>query len=333
MSLMDAGIPVVSTACRQLLCVAAALGPRLEPERIAEAIGQSTAALLPAWDEAIEGGVLTAADGELRFARESVRQAVLDSMPAAIRRALLRRYDPARAEPGRPAEGLLGRITGRERAVLELVAQGRSKSSRSVLVLDDHPVVRRGMAALLALEPWVGDVHQADTLAEGQHAAEHHLPDLAIVDLRLPDGDAAELIRRLAQASPGCVSLVLSMNADTRAVRSALDAGAAGYLLKDAAPEVIIAAARTVAAGGTVFGPGVTRGDAGRPPAPFDVLNPRELRLLLLLAEGHSSRSVAEQLTIAEKTVRNQVSAVLTKIGARDRAQAVLLAHRVGLVQ
>jgi len=206
-------------------------------------------------------------------------------------------------------------------------------SSRSVLVVDDHPVVRRGMAALLALEPWVGDVHQAGSLAEGRHAAECHLPDLAIVDLRLPDGDGADLIRRLARASPACVSLVLSMNADTRAVRSALDAGAAGYLLKDAAPEVIMAAARTVAAGGTVFGPGVTRGDAGRQPAPFDVLNPRELRLLRLLADGHSSRSVAEQLTIAEKTVRNQVSAVLTKIGARDRAQAVLMAHRAGLVR
>jgi DNA-binding NarL/FixJ family response regulator len=206
-------------------------------------------------------------------------------------------------------------------------------SSRSVLVVDDHPVVRRGMAALLALEPWVGEVHQAGSLAEGRQAADCHLPGLAIVDLRLPDGDGADLIRRLARASPACASLVLSMSADARAVRSALDAGAGGYLLKDAEPEVIVAAARTVAAGGTVFGPGVPRDDAERPRAPFDVLNPRELRLLLLLADGHSSRSVAEQLTIAEKTVRNQVSAVLTKIGARDRAQAVLMAHRAGLVR
>jgi DNA-binding NarL/FixJ family response regulator len=206
-------------------------------------------------------------------------------------------------------------------------------SSPSVLVVDDHPVVRRGMAALLALEPWAGDVHQAGTLAEARQAADTHRPGLAIVDLRLPDGDGAELIRRLARASPACPSLVLSMSADSRAVRSALDAGAGGYLLKDAEPEMIVAAARTVAAGGRVFGPGVTRGDSGRPPAPFDALNPRELRLLLLLADGHNSRSVAEQLTIAEKTVRNQISTVLVKVGARDRAQAVLMAYRAGLVR
>ncbi|HWS38058.1 MAG TPA: response regulator transcription factor [Actinoplanes sp.] len=205
--------------------------------------------------------------------------------------------------------------------------------SRSVLVVDDHPVVRRGMAALLAQEPWVGDVHQAGTLAEARQAADTHPPGLAIVDLRLPDGNGTELVRRLSRASPACPCLVVSMSADSRAVRSALDAGAGGYLLKDAEPEIIVAAARTVAAGGNVFGPGVTRGDSGRPPTPFDALNPRELRLLLLLADGHSSRAVAEQLTIAEKTVRNQISAVLTKVGARDRAQAVLMAYRAGLVR
>src|SRR5690349_24192496 len=96
--------PVVSAACRQLLCVAAALGPGLEPERIAEAIGQPTAALLPVWEEAIDGGILASAGGELRFAEESVRQAVLDSMPTAIRSALTRRHEPARGERGRAGQ-------------------------------------------------------------------------------------------------------------------------------------------------------------------------------------------------------------------------------------
>jgi DNA-binding NarL/FixJ family response regulator len=203
-----------------------------------------------------------------------------------------------------------------------------------VLVVDDHPVVRHGMTSLLQREPWVGDVSQAGTAAQAIRLAAERPPDLAVVDLVLPDGHGTDVIRQLATTAPGCATLVLTMTDDAATVRSALDAGANGYVLKDATPEMIAAAARTVQAGGKVFGPKVSHGTAvaDRPPAPFDALTPRELRLLRMLANGHSNRKIATDLSIAEKTVRNQVSTMLARLGAADRVEAVLLAHRCGLV-
>jgi len=205
-------------------------------------------------------------------------------------------------------------------------------ADRTVLVIDDHPIVRRGMVALLTAEPWVAEVRQAGSLAEARQAMTIDPPDVAVVDLTLPDGDGVELLRELPRLAPGCVALVMTMSNDAATVRSVLATGARGYVLKDSDPELIAAAVRTVAAGGRVLGPDVADGPAaGAPPAPFDRLNPRELRLVRFVAAGRTNRQIAEALSISEKTVRNQIAMVTAKLGVPDRMQAALLAHRVGL--
>jgi DNA-binding NarL/FixJ family response regulator len=200
---------------------------------------------------------------------------------------------------------------------------------QTVLVVDDHPVVRRGLTALLQAETWVHRVVEAGTLADARRAATVESPDVAVVDLTLPDGDGIALLRHLSATAPRCRALVMTMTADPGTVRAALDAGARGYLLKDSDPEVVVASLRTVAAGGQVLGPRVE--ERSGPPPPFDRLTPRELRLVQLLAGGRSSRQVGETLGLSEKTVRNQTAAVLAKVGVADRVRLALLAQRAGL--
>jgi DNA-binding NarL/FixJ family response regulator len=206
---------------------------------------------------------------------------------------------------------------------------------RALLVVDDHPVVRQGMAAMFAAEGWSGRVLEAGTIAEARRLATLERPDVAIVDLTLPDGDGVTLVRELSARTPRCAVVVVTMTRDVGVVHAALDAGARGYVLKDAAPETLVAAVRTVVAGGRVLGPGVDdadlRGGARRSRTPLDALTPRERRLLRLLAQGRSNREIAGELAISEKTVRNQISLITAKLGVADRVQAVLLAHRSGL--
>ena len=208
-----------------------------------------------------------------------------------------------------------------------------------VLVVDDHPVVRNGLVALLAGLPWVADTVEADSVASALDAADRHRPSLAIVDLGLPDGDGTELTVRLRQRLPGCRVLVLTMSSSQDSARSALAAGASGYVLKETAPEVLLGALRTVADGGLVLGRNVGSGELlgagggkGVTPAPFDRLSPRELQLVRLVAAGRSNAEIARRMSLADKTVRNQVSSVLSRTGASDRVQLALLARETGLL-
>ena len=199
-----------------------------------------------------------------------------------------------------------------------------------VLVVDDHPVVGRGLAALFAGLDWVSAVDVVGTVAEALAQATVHRPTLAVVDVRLPDGDGVDLVRRLGTITPQCRSLVLTMDRSTETARRALDSGAAGFLHKDADPELIVDALRTLSRGGTVLAPDVLRrladdraGDAV--PAPFDGLTPRELTLVGLVGAGLANPVIAARLHVSEKTVRNQLSAVLVKVGAPDRVHLALL--------
>ncbi|WP_239163311.1 response regulator transcription factor [Paractinoplanes rishiriensis] len=198
-----------------------------------------------------------------------------------------------------------------------------------VLVVDDHPVVRKGLTAMLTAESWVSAVVEADTLAAARRAATTDRPDVAVVDLSLPDGDGITLVRELGTIAPRCAALIVTVTADAGTVRAALAAGARGYLLKDADPDLVVAAVRTVAAGGTVLGPQV--GESTTVPPPFDMLTPRELRLALLVADGRTGRQIGAELGVSEKTVRNQTAAILAKVGAADRVRLALLAQRAGL--
>ncbi|MGI9004341.1 MAG: response regulator [Pseudonocardia sp.] len=206
----------------------------------------------------------------------------------------------------------------------------------TVLLVDDHPLVRHGLAALLGLEPWVARVVEAGTVRDGARTAMLEAVDVAVVDLGLPDGDGVELVRQLRRA-PGCPVLILTMTRDSAAaVQECLDAGAAGYVLKDTPPAAVVHAVRAVLDGAVVLGPNVSTAPPATQrtqlPAPLDRLTPTDLRLLTLLAQGRTNSQIASELSVAEKTVRNRVAIMLGVLGVADRLQAALLAREKGLL-
>jgi len=206
-----------------------------------------------------------------------------------------------------------------------------------VLVVDDHPVFRAGLVALLGIQPWIGRVVEADSVATALDATVREEPGIAILDLGLPDGDGIQLTSRIKTLLPDCRILVLTMTSAGDSARSALAAGASGYLVKETDPDTVASALRTVANGGLVLGPhldasAVLSGDTRRPPVPFHRLSPREVQIVRLIAQGQTNGSIAGRLNLAEKTIRNQVSAILDKTGVTDRIQLALLARDNGLL-
>jgi two-component system, NarL family, nitrate/nitrite response regulator NarL len=209
-----------------------------------------------------------------------------------------------------------------------------------LLLVDDHPVVLRGLRTLLEGEPWVEEIFEATTVAEAVKEAVARTVSLVVMDLRLPDGDGIEATRRIVRAVPGTMVLIVTMEGDEDSVARAMEAGAHGFVLKDMDPSELVASLRAVAGGGTVLGPhlgsGVIRSaDRSSPelPAPLDQLTPRELEILSLLVAAEPTSRIARHLGVAEKTVRNQLSGMFGKLGVRDRVQAALLAQRLGLTR
>ena len=215
---------------------------------------------------------------------------------------------------------------------VQMSGQGR------VLIVDDHPVVRRGLRIMLEGESWVTAVLEAATCAEAVSLALTEPVGVVAMDVALPDGDGVEATRRIVQGRPGTAVLMLTMADDEEVVSRSLHAGARGYLLKDTDPDVIVDALRTVAGGGLVLGPRVgpqvLANLQRRPvelPAPFNQLTARERDILRYLAVGETNARIARRFGLSEKTVRNQLSAVFAKLGVSDRVQAALLARDVGL--
>jgi DNA-binding NarL/FixJ family response regulator len=208
----------------------------------------------------------------------------------------------------------------------------------TVLIVDDHPVLRRGLATLLADQPWVASVIEAGSVGEAARHAVVERPGLAVVDLGLPDGSGTDLIRRIRASVPGCIVVVLTMDPDDTTVQTCLAAGARGYLLKHTPPPALLRALHTASEGGVVLGPEVECAALGRrerpagPPAPLDRLGPRDLTLLKLLGEGRSNGEIGRAVGVSEKTVRNRLSAVYSTLGVADRVQAALLARDKGLI-
>lgn len=212
--------------------------------------------------------------------------------------------------------------------------------NRRVLIVDDHPVVRRGLRTMLEGEPWVEEVVEAATATEAVRQAVSRRVDVVAMDVVLPDGDGVEATRRVVQARPDAKVLMLTMTDDEDVVARSLHAGARGYLLKDTDPDTIVDALRTVADGGVVLGPRIgpamlttLRRTPAALPAPFDRLTDRERDILSRLACGDSNARIARHLGLSEKTVRNQLSSVFTKLGVADRVQAALLARDAGITQ
>jgi DNA-binding NarL/FixJ family response regulator len=212
-----------------------------------------------------------------------------------------------------------------------------------VAVVDDQREVVDAVTRVLASRP---DLEVVATGATGEDAisiaAQDH-PDVMVMDVRMPRLDGIAATRAITQQSPGSprVLVVTTFNLDS-AVYEALQAGASGFLLKDAPPPVLVDAVRTVARGDAIVDPAVTRALIGkhadriRPRAPqpavVEQLTARELEVLRLLAQGMSNTEIATAMVVTRETVKTYVSRLLSKLELRDRVQAVVLAHRIGLV-
>lgn len=197
-----------------------------------------------------------------------------------------------------------------------------------MLLVDDHEVVRRGLRDLLDNEPDIDVVAEAGTAAEALVRAAASHPDVAVVDIRLPDGDGVSLCRNLRAAADGPRCLVLTAFDDEQVLVDAIGSGASGYLLKQVRGQDLVTAVREVAAGRSLLDPQTTTRVLDRmrrdsEPDELAALTERERKVLELVGEGLSNREIAERLFLAEKTVKNYVTAVLAKLGMQRRAQAI----------
>jgi len=207
-----------------------------------------------------------------------------------------------------------------------------------VVLADDHPVVRDGLRALLgSLDGFEVVGEAADGEAAVREVQLTH-PDVVMMDVRMPVLDGVAATRRIRVACPATAVLVLTMHDDDATVLTAMQAGARGYLLKDAEQDEIVAAIRAVATGQAIFGPGVASRVLGllegRPAArqdPFPELTDRERDVLRLLAAGHRTAAIADRLHLSPKTVSNHLTVVFAKLQVTDRTEAILRARDGGL--
>jgi len=200
-----------------------------------------------------------------------------------------------------------------------------------ILLADDHPVVRQGLKTFFATQPDLEVVAEAATGAEAVARATELRPDVALLDLVMPDGGGIEAAAQIREASPATKVIVLTSYAEDENVIPALKAGAAGYLLKDAEPQELADGVRRVHRGEALLHPAVAARvlrEVVEPQADRDVLTPREVDVLRLLGRGLANKRIALELGIAERTVKTHVSSILAKLGVTDRTQAALYAVR-----
>jgi DNA-binding NarL/FixJ family response regulator len=202
-----------------------------------------------------------------------------------------------------------------------------------VAVADDHGVVRDGLAGVIESQ---ADMELVGTAGDGAEAVELCRTtelDVVLMDLEMPVLDGIEATRTIVAESPGTAVLVLTSFSDRRRITGALDAGAVGYLLKDASADEVLRGIRTAAEGGSPLDPRAARSllEAKNAPDPLADLSPREREVLALLVDGMPNKLIALRLGISEKTVKSHLTNVFRRIGVTDRVQAVLWVERQGL--
>ncbi|HET7128145.1 MAG TPA: response regulator transcription factor [Gaiellaceae bacterium] len=213
----------------------------------------------------------------------------------------------------------------------------------TILIADDQALVRVGLRKILEAAGDVDVVAEAGNGEEAVAAAARHRPDVVLMDIRMPVLDGIEATRRIAGAHPSTRVLILTTFGLDSYVYEALQAGASGFMLKDAPPEEIAAAVKVVAGGDALLAPTVTRAvveefarraPVAAPPEPpaLGELTPREREVLDLLTRGCSNPEICERLVISEATAKTHVARILQKLGLRDRVQAVIYAYESGLV-
>ena len=203
-----------------------------------------------------------------------------------------------------------------------------------VFLVDDHEVVRRGVAEVLEDDPGITVAGEAGSVAEALARVPAVRPDIVVVDMRLPDGDGAELCRALRERVPGLYCLILTSYSEQEALDAAVSAGAAGFLLKQVRGPALVSAVRTVAAGGTLFDDLAPSAPRHRGPAAagsdrLSMLTDQERSVLRLIGEGLTNRQIGQRMGLAEKTVKNYTSHLLAKLGLERRTQAAILATQL----
>jgi DNA-binding NarL/FixJ family response regulator len=204
-----------------------------------------------------------------------------------------------------------------------------------VFLLDDHEIVRMGVRDLLEAEPDIAVVGEAGTAASALARIPALRPDVAVLDVRLPDGDGVSVCREIRSKMPGVACLMLTSFGDDEALFDAIMAGAAGYVLKQIRGTDLVGAVRTVAAGGSLLDPQAASKvmarmrDRAAAADPLAGLTEQERRILELIGEGLTNRQIGERLFLAEKTVKNYVSSLFAKLGMARRTQAAAYAARI----
>ena len=202
-----------------------------------------------------------------------------------------------------------------------------------VVVADDHGVLRDGLASVIAAQ---SDMQLVATAANGAEAVElcrSSAPDVVLMDLEMPVLDGIEATRAIVELAPDTAVLVLTSFSDRNRITGALDAGAVGYLLKDASADEVVEGIRTAAGGGSPLDPRAARAllDAKSAPDPLAGVSRREREVLGLLLDGMPNKLIARRLGISEKTVKSHLTSVFRAIGVHDRVQAILWVERQGL--
>ncbi len=205
-----------------------------------------------------------------------------------------------------------------------------------ILLVDDHEVVREGLRALLSRREGFQIVGQAGTVAESIAEAERTHPDVIVMDVRLPDGSGIEACRAIREAMPETKVIILTSYADDDAVFASILAGASGYVLKQTRGRAVADAIDAVARGESLLDPGITQkvmqrlrtANERRASDPLEALNEQEHKILLLIAEGKTNKEIAAEVFLSDKTVKNYVSSILTKLNLRRRSEAAAFIAR-----
>ena len=212
--------------------------------------------------------------------------------------------------------------------------------SISVLLVDDHAMVRQGVRAFLITQPDISVIGEAGSGEEAVKLSAQHIPDVVLMDLIMPDMDGVEATRRVKQVSPRSQVVVLTSYHEDEHIFPALKAGALSYILKDVSAEELAAAVRKAALGEAVLHPRVAarvikelQGRRAEAINPFTQLSERELEVLKLIADGMSNAEMATKLVLSEKTIKGHVSNILSKLHLADRTQAAVYAWREGVVR
>jgi len=200
-----------------------------------------------------------------------------------------------------------------------------------VFLVDDHELVRRGIAALLTAEPDIEVVGEAATAAQARTRIRATRPDVAILDVRLPDGSGIDVCRDVRSEHPDVRCLILTGYDDDEAINAAVLAGASGYVIKDVRGSGLLDSLRAVAAGRSLIDPSLSKrvveriSERHQADPRLASLGAREREILSLIAEGLTNREIGERLALAEKTVKNYISGLLSKLGLQRRTQAAIL--------